>query len=307
MIFVRLSGGLGNQLFQYAAGHRLARRHNVELVLDTSWFENRYWQTTRRPYELFRFDVRGRLMSSREKRWLALYTNNVLKRLPLPREWRLVRERHFNFDPAVLTLPDQVFLNGYWQSPRYFDDVADCIRAECVPMPPMGNEDRRVADLMADADSVAIHVRRGDYVSLRAARRTHGTCTLAYYVEAVRMMRERLTSPRFFVFSDEPEWTRAHLHIGSDAIHVAHNDPGMAFQDLRLMSLCRHQIVANSSMSWWGAWLNRHAQKLVIAPDRWFLADLDTSDLIPHDWIRVAGGATPDSRTDGKLDGREQS
>jgi Glycosyl transferase family 11 len=287
MILVRLSGGLGNQLFQYATGRGLAARHRTELVLDTSWYGKQFWQTTSRPYDLYRYPVRARFMTAREARWSGVYTHALLKRLSLPRKWLLYRERRFGFDPEVLRLPDQVFLDGYWQCPRYFDNIATEIRDEATPTVAMDDQDKRIADLAGDGDSIAVHVRRGDYVTLRSAARAHGTCSLAYYRGAIDVVTAQLASPRFFVFSDDPHWTRANLRIDAPVTYVTHNSPDLAFQDLRLMSLCRHQIIANSSLSWWGAWLNPYAAKIVVAPRTWLLTTQETTDLIPEGWIRI--------------------
>lgn len=287
MIVARLSGGLGNQFFQYAAARRLANVHKAELLLESSWFGENCSRTTARGYELFRYPIAARLMTKQDVRWPSSYTGKILKRLPLPRRLRLYRETDFRFDPAVLRLPDQVFLDGYWQSQGYFSDVAEMIRAELTPTISMGAADGLTAEMILGTNSIAVHVRRGDYVTLSTAARTHGTCSLDYYREAIRVVSAKTESPSFFVFSDEPDWCRSNLRIDGPTQYVTHNTADAAFQDLRLMSMCRHQIIANSSFSWWGAWLNVNRTKIVIAPKRWFLTFRDSSDLIPDAWLRI--------------------
>jgi hypothetical protein len=304
MIVVRLSGGLGNQLFQYATARGLSARNGGEVVLDRSWFEGTHWRTTARTYELDRYPLVARPIADGDVRFLPLYRHPLLKRVPLPR-WtlcglELVRETHPGFDPRVASISDNAYLDGYWQSPRYFEHIADAIRRELTPTAPMTEADRRVAERMAASQSVAVHVRRGDYVSLPAAARAHGALSLDYYRAAVQRIRERVADPRFFVFSDDPSWTRDHLDIEA-AEHVTHNGPSEAFRDLRLMARCSHQIVANSSLSWWAGWLNANPEKTVIAPQPWFVRG-DPSDLVPDSWTRIpSSGDRPAGATQSSI------
>nr|VFK65587.1 MAG: Glycosyl transferase family 11 [Candidatus Kentron sp. TUN] len=134
-----------------------------------------------------------------------------------------------------------------------------------------------------------MHIRRGDYVSDKEANTLIGTCSLDYYQRAVRLLQERIESnPRFYVFSDDPDWVQANLRLDGQMHIVRHNNTDTNFEDLRLMSACSHHIIANSTFSWWGAWLNPSPQKIVIAPARWFKSDkLDDRDLIPSSWLRI--------------------
>lgn len=289
MIVLRLYGGLGNQLFQYAAGRRLAHARNAELVLDLDWYAHTPAGVTARSFELQHYPIRARQADAREQAWCRLHNQRLLGRLPLlPRRWRPCRENGFAFDARMLDLPDDSYLDGYWQSYRYFEDVAELIHTELTPVvPPGGGRDREIAAAIAGSEAVAVHVRRGDYVTNQATNATHGACTLDYYRAAVDRILPHLARPHFFVFSDDPSWTRAHLALPGEVTFVDHNGPDSAFQDLRLMSLCHHQILANSSFSWWGAWLNRRPGRIVIAPRQWFAVARDTSALIPEDWIRL--------------------
>ena len=289
MIVVRLSGGLGNQLFQYAAGRALSARVDSDLVLDLSWFGERHWQTTRRSYELSHYPIRARVLGPGELERRILYTHPLLKRLPWPVGWRplrLVRQSHSGFDSSFGDLPDDVFLDGYWQSSRFFGSVSADVRREATTDVPVTAEDAEVNAAIATSESVCIHVRRGDYVTLRGAARTHGALSPAYYQRAIARVIEAVPSPHFFVFSDDPEWTRENIRVDAPVRYVTHNTPAAAHRDLRLMSACRHQIVANSSLSWWSAWLNSNPAKIVIAPEPWFRRD-DLTDLVPDQWVRV--------------------
>jgi hypothetical protein len=288
MIVVRLCGGLGNQLFQYAAGRRLADIRQTELVLDLGWYARTPPTDTPRAYELVNYPVRARPATAGEALWCRLHEGRLLRRMPfLPRRWRHWREKSFKFDPAVLDLPNNTYLDGYWQSHHYFEDAADLIRADMTPLAPFGLQDEKVAAMIATVDAVSVHVRRGDYVTHQAAATAHGQCSLDYYKTALTYILPRVARPHFFVFSDDPAWTRENLPLPGPATFVDHNGPVAAFQDLRLMSLCKHQITANSSFSWWGAWLNPQLSKIVITPKQWFSYPSNTDSLTPDDWIRL--------------------
>lgn len=286
MIVVRLSGGLGNQLFQYAAGRRLAQRRQAELVLDLGWYERTPRRDTPRDYELAHYPIQARIASGTEKLWCRLHEGPVLRRLDrLPRRWRHRREKGFAFDPAVLELPNDVYLDGYWQSYRYFDDIAALIQSELTPLAPMGPRDEELAGRIRATNSVAVHIRRGDYVTNAAASRAHGLCSAEYYDRALSRIAAAV-DPHFFVFSDDPAWARSSMKFPGPFEVIDHNGPERAFQDLRLMAMCKHQITANSSFSWWGAWLNANPAKIVLTPAQWFVKVPNTSSLCPSDWLR---------------------
>lgn len=288
MIVARLCGGLGNQLFQYAAGRRLAHARGTELVLDLGWYARTPSLDTPRVYELGHYPIQARPAVPGEALWCRLHEGRLLRRLPfLPRRWRHCREKSFAFDPLILDLPDNTYLDGYWQSYRYFADIAGLIRAELTPMVPFGPQDEKVAASIAKGDAVSVHVRRGDYVTHQAAAVNHGLCSLDYYKLALERILFHVERPHFFIFSDDAAWARKNLLLPGPATFVDHNGPATAFQDLRLMSLCNYQITANSSFSWWGAWLNPQPNKVVVMPKQWFANQRDTNTLASGDWIRL--------------------
>lgn len=290
MIIIKACGGLGNQLFQYAAGRSLAHKRGVELVLDLSWFEHRPSSNTVREFELARYEIQARKPNAYERLWLKLHQGRFLSRMPiLPRRWRHFREATFAFDSKVLDVPNNTYLDGYWQSYKYFSDIAQLIRTELTPKAVLGDMDRAVATAISHANSqaVSLHVRRGDYVTNPAAAKTHGLCGKSYYEHAVKTVILSLKEPHFFVFSDDMEWVRGNLALPGKVTYVEHNGTESAFQDLRLMSLCDHHIIANSSFSWWGAWLRGNEHGVVIAPAKWFADGRNTSDLTPIHWVRL--------------------
>lgn len=288
MIAFQAQGGLGNQLFQYATARRLALQHRCPLVIDPHWFDRHRKGETPRSLELNHYPVVMRHATLRERMWWAPLRSRWARYLQPVLPLRLLRERGFAFNPEVLSAPPNCYLSGFWQSEAYFADIRDQLLAELSPIAPPSAQDLKIIEQIQRGDAVSVHVRRGDYVSSASASAYHGLCTLDYYHKAIRHLAERLESPTLFVFSDEPGWTKA-LRSPLPTYYVDHNRAENAFQDLRLMSLCRHHILANSSFSWWGAWLSRSTDSLVIAPERWYAADRPAPDLIPARWIRMAG------------------
>jgi hypothetical protein len=201
---------------------------------------------------------------------------------------RVIWEQSFCFDPEVLQLHDNIYLVGYWQSERYFADIREVLLQEFTVASPLSGRNRALADAITGCNAVSMHIRRGDYVSNATTAAFHGVCDLDYYESAIEQIDTFVDQPHIFVFSDDHAWTRQHLHLQGKVTYVDHNDPDQGHEDMRLMSLCKHNIIANSTFSWWGAWLNRNPNKTVIAPRCWFAdASIDTSDLIPSSWIRL--------------------
>jgi hypothetical protein len=288
MIITKINGGLGNQLFQYAAGRALAQHHQTDLVLDLSWFDNMVAGNSQREFELHNYPIEVRLANSREMFNLRFYHGRVIRRIPfLPRPWYHAKEKSFAYDPQFLNLPDDAYLDGYWQSSCYFEGIGNLIRQELLPIALPGQINSELIQSMANSHSVALHIRRGDYLSNPTAVNYHGVCSLDYYQSAIDFMVDKLESPTFYIFSDDLEWAKANLNIQYPTYFVDNNSGENAFQDLRLISSCKNQIIANSSFSWWGAWLNPNLNKIVIAPKKWFLVNKDTSTLYPDGWIKL--------------------
>jgi hypothetical protein len=199
-----------------------------------------------------------------------------------------VRERHFHFDPEILQLRGSFHLDGYWQSEKYFADAEEAIRKDFSFREAADPANAALAAQIQAVQAVSVHVRRGDYVSNRVIGLRHGSSTLDYYQAALEVVQGRVVEPHYFVFSDEPQWAKDNLKIAGPAVYVEHNGPDHGCRDLQLMALCRHHVIANSSFSWWGAWLAQHAGQTVIAPKAWFnSADTRTDDLIPQGWLRL--------------------
>ena len=283
MIVVKIRGGLGNQMFQYAAGRMLALANTCELKLDLSWFKLSLSDTTARKYELGVFEIAENFSSFTETAYLRL-ASAIPFLTPCYK-----KEASFNFDPSILKSGVNTYLDGYWQSYKYFQLIHDVIQNDFKFKYPLTGENIRFAEqVTADANSVAVHIRRGDYISNRNNVAFHGICPLSYYSDAVERIRAQFAAAHFYVFSDDPSWVRENFPCDSSFTIVDHNTPDNAAEDLRLMTLCKHHIIANSTFSWWGAWLCRNPGKVVIAPQRWFNDPrMNSQDLIPDTWIRI--------------------
>lgn len=291
MIIVRLFGGLGNQLFQYAAGRRIAHTNNTALKLDISWFE----KESNRKYKLNKFNIIGDVASNQEIAKLKKLGNNLVDITSRSVEWlkpyykrTLIKERFYHFDSHILDVGSNAYLDGYWQSERYFNDIPDIIRREFTLKTGIDNVNKPNYRLITSMNSVSIHVRRGDYVSDKKVNEFHGICSIEYYHKAIEQITKVISEPSFFVFSDDPTWVKDNLNIPYPTTVITNNGIDNDYEDLRLMSLCKHHIIANSSFSWWGAWLSTDREKIVIAPSKWFNnTDMDTCDLIPNSWVRI--------------------
>jgi len=209
-------------------------------------------------------------------------------KLQLSKSSNWVIEKQFNFDNQILNSPNNILLDGYWQSEKYFADITDILRREFVVRYQQDTQSQKVANQIKSTESISLHVRRTDYVQNTLTNQIHGTCDQDYYDRAVRYIGKRVINPHFFIFSDEPEWARSNLKLRFPMTIVDCNDASRNYEDLRLMSMCRHNIIANSSFSWWAAWLNPNSNKIVIAPQKWFNDHTrNTKDLIPDQWIKL--------------------
>lgn len=287
MIVMRLCGGLGNQLFQYAVGRRLALANDSALVLDLDWYHRSPGNSTPRRFELFRYPIVARVAGPLDRYMFRVRASLASRGIHRSRRWTYWRERGQDFDPVVRSLTGSVYLDGYWQCPDYFNDVAALLRREMSPKVAPAARDDEVRRQIDSTNAISVHVRRGDYAANVHAASHHGTCSVAYYRSAIERLASVVDRPHFFVFSDEVDWAKTELSFPGPVTFVDHNGPESAFQDLRLMSLCQHHIIANSSFSWWGAWLNPYSSKRVIAPRQWYADGRATPALTPAEWTRL--------------------
>jgi hypothetical protein len=294
LVVSKLIGGLGNQMFQYAVGRAVAQRHGASLLLDVSGYEH----YDLRRYELDEFAINARPANSEE---LTLFIaaprtrpptllHRIFNRIEMLKPNAVLQEASFTYDARIETQSLPVYLDGYWQSEKYFAGLASALRSEFTLKGQLDPDNTRMAKRIAEAggNAISLHIRRGDYVTNAHTAQYHGVCSLDYYRVAVAYMADRVEEPHFFIFSDDHDWVSANLDIGFDTTLVDVNGPDRGICDMDLMKSCRHHIVANSSFSWWGAWLNPCPEKIVIAPKQWFKqASNDTCDLLPDSWVKL--------------------
>jgi len=277
MITTRLHGRLGNQMFQYAAARGLAARLNTGVALDTREAIARGEGVLTRVFDLQLADPDD----------LPPLKRDALLRYGM---WRLTsprfrREQGLGYNPAFEKFEDGSYLHGYWQSERYFAHAADTIRQDFVFPEVSSVQNAQMARQIADTLSISLHVRRGDYLTLGA----HVLCDQAYYDAAFGQILQGLDgAPTVYVFSDDPDWAKQNLPLPCAKVVVDFNGPETDFEDMRLMSLCQHNIIGNSSFSWWGAWLNANPDKRVAGPAKWFGdPKLVNPDILPETWMKI--------------------
>jgi hypothetical protein len=295
VVITKLMGGLGNQMFQYAAGRALAIKHSVPLLLDRSFLDRRGegLEHTLRDFELDVYRTQYRIAAPDElaAAW-RIEKNRLLRRVSRRFPWLLqstvFRETSTSFMPAFRQLQPPVALEGFWQCERHFIEIRKQLLEEFRPREPVHGLNADLLEKIHASAAVSLHVRRSDYVSNPEANRFHGVCSIDYYERAAAYHAERVSDPQFFVFSDEPAWVKANIRLPYATTYVSNNKGRDSYWDMFLMRHCRRHIIANSSFSWWGAWLGEFPGKTVIAPKRWFAApDAGEGDIVPGDWIRL--------------------
>ncbi len=290
MIISQLNGGLGNQMFQYAVGRALSVKASVSLLLDLSALGNPDASKTYRTYGLDVFNIKAEFADKRilknVKRESSGYGKfqNIFSKPKL----RFIRETGFDYHLIEFNPEENICLHGYWQSEKYFSSIEDIIRRELSVKIEPDNKNKDLSIEISSLNSISLHIRRGDYINNPKTNEFHGVCSLDYYIASMKYIESRLEKPHYFVFSDDIDWCQANIESKHPITYVDNNTAENSYEDLRLMSLCKHNIIANSSFSWWGAWLNTYPQKIVIAPNNWFKDDsIDTKDLIPESWVRI--------------------
>jgi hypothetical protein len=295
MIIVQITGGLGNQLFQYALGRALAEKSGDKLLLDISSYS---WDKLRK-YELSPFLINASIAkvedieftkSSKITFFDRLFLKIFGKEIPYYRK-AFVKEPSFSFDINFSNYrTSNVYLEGYWQSENYFSFIRSQLLKE------IWCDENKFSKKFIDykkvisqsSCSISIHVRRGDYVSNSETTAFHGLCDLDYYLNAIHLIEQTISNPFYYVFSDDKEYVREIFGSMENVCFI--EKLSFDFEEMFLMSLCKHNIIANSSFSWWGAWLNQHEDKKVIAPKKWFndpLMQLQTKDILPDCWCKI--------------------
>lgn len=294
MVITKILGGLGNQMFQYAAGRAVAWRNQAPLKLDISGFGERDGYTLW-SYGLNVFSLEENFATPKEISvfpparnmiW-SNFTKKILGHAQLATS-RRITEKKIGFHPDILEARSPCYLEGYWQSEKYFLDIAPIIRNDFTFRNNPDARNKKMLDQIVSSNAISLHIRRGDYVSNPKVRKLHGICSLNYYQRAIEYIQKRIDHPTFFVFSDDIAWAKKNIASKFPMNFMDYNQTKQDFEDLRLMRFCRHHIIANSTFSWWGAWLADNREKLVIAPREWFCdTRMISVDLLPSSWISL--------------------
>lgn len=286
MVIVKIIGGLGNQMFQYAYAKALQQKGH-EVKIDITAFET---YKLHGGFQLDKYTIDLKVSSKEENR--KFYNNSnffkILKKLGFDFS-KTIKEKNLLFDGNFLKIEDNSYLDGYFQSEKYFKNIRDILLEQFILKDEMSNYAKEISHMILEiAYSVSLHVRRGDFTNSTNVN-IHGICSLDYYQKAINMLNDRSSNMTYFIFSDDIAWVKKNLKI-ENAIYLDSKGKRIPHEDMYLMSLCNHNIIANSSFSWWGAWLNKNEEKIVIAPNRWFADDdmqKQSKDIVSQSWVKI--------------------
>lgn len=286
MTIIKLKGGLGNQLFQYAFGRLIASRRGDELKMDKDilGIKNGSDKEIFRDYGLDHFNIKATLASAEEIK-AAKYPYGIFSKA-----WRLVKAKvfrifHVGYEPWMIRTRAR-YLEGYFQSHRYLDPIREELLQEISLKEDISSGYGSMIAEMENSNSVAVHIRRGDYVNDAKTRQIYFVCDLPYYDKALSLVKEKVGSPVFYIFSDDIAWAQENL---KEERMVFVSRPGMKdYEELILMSRCKHNVIANSSFSFWGAWLNQNPDKIVIGPQLWNRKFKRAyRQMMPDSWLKI--------------------
>jgi hypothetical protein len=284
MIITKIYGGLGNQLFQYAIGRCLSEQKNVPFFLDISQFDN----YKLRGYNLGEFNITENFankdISNRYSFFESSKLNNICNKLMFNNGY--IREKTFDFDENLFKINhDEIYLEGYWQNEKYFSSINNILRNEFTLRNPLSDNAKNTENLICTtSDSVSVHVRKTDFLK-KENKKIFTDLTASYYENAIQNIVMHLKNPHLFVFSDDFTWVKENIHFDLPITYIDSNNP--AHEDLHLMSQCKHNIIANSTFSWWGAWLNKNTEKMVIGPENWFSNGRSVNPFRVESWMFI--------------------
>jgi hypothetical protein len=292
-IYSYLQGGLGNQMFQYAIARALSEHYQSTFLLDRSWFDVPQSETTPRPYQLDFLQIQNVANSDlvfpkKPHRWIRVL-QETLSSGPMV----YYQQNAFEFDPSLFQLKRMaerdLFLFGYWQAYPYLDAIRPILQTEFKTKESAPDHYQSYLEHIRSSESVMLHIRRGDYVNSPSAAKFHGVLPLSYYQQAIAVLLLQKPDSHFFIFSDDLPWAKEALPKNLKITFVENAlQADAAAQELQLMTECKHHIIANSSLSWWGAWLKQDGMGLVFTPNRWISDNsLDLSNLLPSSWHRI--------------------
>ena len=293
MVISELTGGLGNQMFQYAAAKALSLHHQTNLVLDVLSFyrEELPYLEVPRNFDLNNFEGVNEVLITPNNQIADYksYKKTPLSGLVAAHKRKVYKEPFYHFDKNFFNSRKNVLLKGGWQSEKYFSRYKNEVRQAFQIKDEVINRVKELGQKLKNENSVAVHVRRGDYLRLPIILEWHGVLDANHYNNAFTQLQSKLDKPfSIYYFSDDPQWIEENLCPKWPGTIISKDSKNTAIEDFYLMSQCKHNIIANSSFSWWAAWLNDNPDKIVIAPQKWFgNAPCDPKDLIPESWMKI--------------------
>jgi hypothetical protein len=290
MVIVNIMGGLGNQMFQYAFGYAVSKENSTELRIDTVGFN----ACRLRSYELGLYQIKGDVSFEFEyKDWLNVNGKGFLSGVVRKISIKLLNysksfyqeKKDFVFDSEVFCAKENTYFYGYWQNERYFKKYRDDL-LKVFTLKTICSQTKSYQQKIVDSESVSLHIRRGDYVSSIDTNSVHGIIDMDFYKRSSALFYGEDT--HFFIFSDDLNWAKENTGFINNKTFIEYDRDTSSHEEIYLMSKCKHNIIANSSFSWWGAWLNQNPNKKIIAPRKWFNdLSIDTTGLIPESWVRL--------------------
>ncbi len=286
MVIVVIKCGLGNQMFQYAL-YKSLLDNKKEVKLDISWFKTNQDHNgleLEKVFEIGPFDI----ASKRELNLLREYKKDLFSKFKrkifgFKKKHYTEKKMNFKYNKKIFQ-KDNIYLDGFWQSENYFynikEDIFDIFKFRKI----IGKRNIDLAETISNSESVSVHIRRGDYLQ---DENLGGVCNNSYYLESVKILQTKLKNPFFYFFSDDPDWVKKTFNL--DRMKVIDWNTGInSYLDMFLMTKCKHNVIANSSFSWWGAYLNNYKNKIVIAPKVWFNDNLHKdNDIVPKKWLKI--------------------
>ncbi|EPR74768.1 putative alpha-1,2-fucosyltransferase [Winogradskyella psychrotolerans RS-3] len=283
---------MGNQLYEYATAKAMAVALNKKLVIDPRPILK---EAPQRHYDLGLFNIQDEDFGSPFVQWLVRWVASVRLGkffktiMPFAWSYQMIRDKEEGFDESLLQQKSRnIVIEGYWQSFKYFESIRPTLLKELSFKDKPNAINQKYLDEIESVNAVAVHIRRGDYVANPVANAVHGLCDMDYYKKAIAIIKDKVENPYFFIFTDDPDWAEDNFKISEHQKIIKHNIGKQDHEDFRLLTNCKYFIIANSSFSWWGAWLSDYKNKIVISPNKWFNVDaVPITERIPESWIRV--------------------
>lgn len=288
-MIVKITGGLGNQMFQYAFAKATQKKFHInKMQLDIDFYNDKKIHNGFELKKIFSINEKYCKQGSIQK-----YIDKIFVKYGYFKKKKSIKIFNRFYEVSLGFFPEyekfdleNMYLDGYWQSEEYFYDYQNLIK-ETFKFPAIESvENKRIVDKILHTNSVSIHVRRGDYLS---SDRYICLGETNYYQQAIKLITEKIDNPTFFIFSDDIDWCRNNLALSEEYEIVDWNKGDKSYVDLQLMSMCKHNVIANSSFSWWGAWLNINENKIVVSPEHFYKLEsgFDDSHLLPKSWIKL--------------------